>query len=172
MKTIFPLLTFGLLIVLAQPSLAQGESTFPDTETLTKKILHLDSLFWVAYNACDVPGMAKFIAEDVEFYHDKAGLTVDKENLVPGLEQGLCGNANQHLRREAVKGTVEVFPLNNVGAILSGEHVFYVVPKGKEEYLDGVAKFTHVWRYEEGEWTMSRILSYDNAAPPADFQNE
>lgn len=172
MKIIFQVLTFGLLILTAQPILAQEKSAFPDTETITKKILHLDSLFWVAYNSCDVPGMARFIAEDIEFYHDKAGLTIGKENLVATMKRGLCGNANQHLRREAVKGTVEVFPLNNIGAILRGEHVFYVVPKGKKEYLDGIAKFTHVWRYEEGDWTMARILSYDHAAPPEDFENK
>ena len=172
MKTIFHVLFAGTLLLLATPSTAQTQPTFPDVATIKKEVLRLDSLFWQAYNACDVPGMAQFLSEDLEFYHDRGGLTTPKKALVAGLETGLCGNADQHLRREAVKGTVEVFPLQNYGAILSGEHVFYVVPKGKEEYLDGIAKFTHVWRYEDGKWTMARVLSYDHAVPPADFENK
>mgnify|MGYP000612992128 CR=1 FL=1 len=172
MKTIFHVLIAGMLLLLVQATTAQSQPTFPDVETIKKEILRLDSLFWQAYNTCDVPGMAQFLSEDLEFYHDKSGLTAPKKALVAGMKTGLCGNADLHLRREAVKGTVEVFPLHNYGAILSGEHVFYVVPKGKEEYLDGIAKFTHVWRYEGGKWTMARVLSYDHAPPPADFENK
>lgn len=172
MKTVFQLLSMGILFLSVQHASAQSGESFPTVEVLKKEVLRLDSLFWEAYNTCDVPGMAQFLSEDLEFYHDRGGLTSPKTALVAGLEQGLCGNANQYLRREAVNGTVEVFPLNNYGAIISGEHLFYVVPKGKEEYLDGIAKFTHVWRYEAGKWTMARVLSYDHATPPAEFENE
>ena len=48
------------------------------------------------------------------------------------------------------------------GAILSGEHVFYVRQKGKPEVLDGRAKFTHLWLLKDGVWKMSRVLSYDH----------
>lgn len=67
---------------------------------------------------------------------------------------------------------VEVFLLNNVGVIISGEYVFYVVFKGKEEYLDGIVKFMYVWWYEEGVWIMVRILSYDYVVLLVDFKNE
>lgn len=172
MKTFFQVLPLGLFLLSIQPLCAQSTSTFPNPETIQQEILRLDSIFWQAYNDCDVPGMAEFLSEDLEFYHDKGGLTETKQNLVAGLETGLCGNTNQHLRRVAVMGTVEVFPLHNYGAIISGEHVFYVVPKAKEEYLDGIAKFTHVWRYESGKWTMARVLSYDHRPAPADFMNK
>jgi hypothetical protein len=132
-----------------------------DKEALRSTVLHLDSLFWVAYNTCDKETMATFFTEDVEFYHDKNGLTTSRASLVNSMEKGLCSNENRRLKREAVKGSVNVFALENYGAILSGEHVFYIVENGKER-LDGLAKFTHIWKYENYEWKMHRILSYDH----------
>jgi ketosteroid isomerase-like protein len=125
-----------------------------------------DGAFWKAYNACDVPAMAEFFTEDVEFYHDRGGATLGHPAFVAALREGLCGNPDSTLRREAVDGTVHVFPMkkNDVvyGAILSGEHVFYVRQKGKPERLDGRAKFTHLWTVKDGVWKMSRVLSYDH----------
>ena len=129
-------------------------------------VLQRDGLFWKAYNACDVKGMGEFFTEDVEFYHDRGGATLGHPALVAALREGLCSNPNSTLRREAVDGTVHVFPLkkNDVvyGAILSGEHVFYVKEKGKPEFLDGRAKFTDLWMLKDGVWKMSRILSFDH----------
>ncbi|TCS90239.1 hypothetical protein EDD80_101438 [Anseongella ginsenosidimutans] len=63
-------------------------------------------------------------------------------------------------------GTVNVYPLRNgniiYGAIISGEHVFYVTERNKPERKDGLAKFTHVWLFKNNEWKMSDILSYDH----------
>jgi hypothetical protein len=55
------------------------------------------------------------------------------------------------------------------GAILSGEHMFYVLEKGKEPRLDGQAKFTHLFIKTTGGWQMSRVLSYDHG--PASYVN-
>jgi hypothetical protein len=113
--------------------------------------------------------METFFTEDLEFYHDKGGLTTPRIKLIESIRNGLCGNENFWLRREAVPGSVRVFPLNNYGAILSGEHVFYVNEKGKKERLDGLAKFTHVWQFKSNVWRMSRVLSYDHG--PAPYRN-
>jgi len=86
--------------------------------------------------------------------------------MVSALRQSLCGNPDSRLRREAVDGTVHVFPMKKddvvYGAILSGEHVFYVRQKGKPEFLDGRAKFMDLWTLKDGVWKMSRVLSYDH----------
>jgi hypothetical protein len=60
--------------------------------------------------------------------------------------------------------------MNNYGALISGEHIFYVNESGKKEYLDGYGKFTHLWRFENNSWKMSRIVSYDHG--PAPFINK
>lgn len=144
-----------------------------EKQNLTHTILLKDSLFWIAYNKCDVNSMQQFFTDDLEFYHDKGGLTLGLENLIAGIRKNLCGNENFRLRREAVDGTVKVFPLQNAdtiyGAVISGEHVFYVLETGKAERLDGLAKFTDLWILKQDGWKMSRILSYDHG--PAPYKN-
>lgn len=159
--------TFSLTLL----SLCAGitHSALAQSGDLNRTILHQDSLFWQAYNTCDVDGMAAFLTDDVEFYHDKNGLTTTRASMAEAVRKGMCGNENFRLRREAVAGSVKVFPLNNYGAILSGEHVFYINEKGKKEFLDGLARFTHVWQFKDNQWKMSRILSYDHG--PAPYRN-
>jgi hypothetical protein len=167
MKTLTVLIIFFLLSVcpFSNPLLAQSEK-----QDLTNGILLLDSLFWTAYNNCDIEKMQQYFTDDVEFYHDKGGLTLGVGNLVTSLRKNLCGNGGLKLRREAVKGSIKVFPLQGsdviYGAIISGEHVFYVLEKGKEERLDGLAKFTNVWILSGNVWKMSRIFSYDHGPAP------
>jgi hypothetical protein len=142
-------------------------------EELTATILHLDSAFWNGYNHCDTTLCKKYIANDVEFYHDKGGITNGELSLIESLGKNLCSNPNYHLRREAVAGTVKVFPMKNnneiYGAIITGEHLFYITQNGKPEFLDGDANFTHLWLLKNGTWKMTRILSYNHHA--AEYKN-
>ena len=137
-------------------------------QQLSDTILHKDSLFWRAYNTCDVARFADFFTDDVEFYHDKGGITLGLSSLQETFKNNLC-SGNFRLRREPVEGSVKVFPLrkDNViyGAILSGEHLFYVIEKGKE-HAEGLAKFTHLWLLKDGVWKMTRVLSYDHGPAP------
>lgn len=133
-----------------------------NVDAALKQIYYHDSLFWKAYNGCDVAAMAELFTEDAEFYHDKGGLLTTKPKVMDAIKTGLCGNPDFRLRRQPVDGSVSVFHLKDVGGIISGEHVFYINNKGKPEYLDGYGKFLQVWRYENGKWKMARILSYDH----------
>ncbi|NML20864.1 nuclear transport factor 2 family protein [Pseudoflavitalea sp. G-6-1-2] len=140
-------------------------------QQLTDTILRLDRLFWDSYNNCDLEKFAGFFTDDVEFYHDKGGVTIGVKDLTASMRNGLCADRdNFKLRREAVSGSVKVFPLrkNNViyGAIISGEHIFNVQEKGKKESAEGLANFTHLWLLKDGVWKMARVLSFDHRAVP------
>lgn len=167
MKTSILLIAAFLLFIrpFFNPVLAQSKK-----QNLTNAILLKDSLFWIAYNNCDIENMQQFFTDDVEFYHDKGGFTRGMENLIRSLKKNLCSNENFKLRREGVKERIKVFSLQDsdaiYGAIISGEHVFYVREKGKEARLDGLAKFTNVWILSGDVWKMSRILSYDHGPAP------
>ena len=143
-----------------------------DDEDLQQFILKQDSLFWQAYNTCDVEGMKSFLAEDLEFYHDRNGLTSSLSGFEALVKSGLCSDESTGLRREAKPGTVKVYPLPNFGAIISGAHVFYRYRKGQDEYAEEAALFTHVWRRQEGAWKMSRVLSYDHQSVPYENQRQ
>jgi ketosteroid isomerase-like protein len=144
---------------------------FAQTEQkeLTTTILYLDSAFWNAYNDCDTAHFINFVSDDVEFYHDKGGITLGAKALIESLNKNICGNANSRLRREAVAGSVKVYPMQNgneiYGAIISGEHLFYITEKDKPEYQSGVANFTQLWQLKNGVWKMTRVLSYNHHAP-------
>jgi Domain of unknown function (DUF4440) len=163
LKTLF--LTLSLSFVFAHTLFAQNP---PNDLSLT--ILQQDALFWDAYNHCDVDKMSQFFWPDIEFYHDKGGPTIGLGPLVESLKKNLCSNPNFRLRREAIPATIKVFPLqkNGVtyGAVLSGEHYFYINDSGKREFRDGQAYFFHVWLLKDGTWKMARVVSYDHHAPP------
>ncbi|MVT08304.1 nuclear transport factor 2 family protein [Chitinophaga tropicalis] len=143
-------------------------------QELSATITRLDSLFWDSYNHCDTTKMGSFFTEDVEFYHDKGGVTLGLPALVHTFSKNICSNTGFRLRREPVEGTYKVFPMKKdgviYGAILSGEHVFYILETGKPERLDGLAKFTHLWLLTDGVWKMKRVLSYDHG--PAPYKNK
>ena len=134
-----------------------------DVETAVRQA---DADYWRAYNACDMTEMGKLLTDDVEFYHDKTGLTVSRKAVLDSLRKGPCGTPDMHLRREAVPGSVRFYPLAGGFAILSGEHRFYVSESGKPEHLDGQADFIVVWQSVDGHWRMRRILSYSHGPAP------
>lgn len=155
----------ALLLIVALPLIAQAKQDQADDSS--QAILQEDAIFWDAYNRCDVDKMSQFFWPDVEFYHDKGGPILGLSQLVEVFHKNLCGNPGFRLRREAVPGTVKVFPLQKngmtYGAVLSGEHYFYI-NDGKREYRDGIARFFHVWLLKDNQWKMARVVSYDHKA--------
>lgn len=164
--------TFGISIfMLTVLTLTTQKSQAQDSD-LTETILQQDALFWAAYNDCQIDKMASYFVDDLEFYHDKGGLTNSKSELKNTLKTGLCGDPKSTLRREAIAETVKVYPLNNYGAIITGEHIFYRNKEGKDEYPEESAKFTHIWKFENNTWKMTRVLSYDHQEVPYENTKE
>jgi hypothetical protein len=62
------------------------------------------------------------------------------------------------IRRMLVRGSLDVYPIKNYGAIEVGSHRFCHEEKGKTEC--GTFKFLHVWRKAGNSWQLSRIVSY------------
>jgi hypothetical protein len=154
--------TCAALVVLALTSPVGAQTD----EAVSAQILSLDASFWRSYNDCDLAGMEAFVTPDVEFYHDKGGITRGLPGLIQALKSGICGDPASRVRREAVPGTVHVFVMRDgataYGAVFSGDHRFYVRGKDGPERLTGVARFTHLWLLQDGTWRMARILSYDH----------
>lgn len=122
-------------------------------------------LFDVGFNTCDIGQFETLVSEDFEFYHDQSGMVSSKAEFIAGIKEGLC-RLGYKPRRQLTEGSLTVFPLqrNGVvyGAIQMGDHEFYALEENKPEYPTSAAKFTHLWLLEEGEWKLSRILSYDH----------
>ncbi|GAA0535458.1 hypothetical protein FHS83_003195 [Rhizomicrobium palustre] len=146
--------------VLAFLAGAAQAAEMPLGEALTKAIADQDAKLFGAYNACDTATMAPMVAEDLEFYHDQSGLAVGREPFIASIKQYVCGKT----RRDLIASTLKVYPLKNYGAIELGEHVF-CDPK-KFERCDpensGIGKFFMLWRWADGNWQLTRVISYDH----------
>lgn len=148
-------------------------SAQPNEKQIVQDVYGLDSLFWVAYNNCDIAGIQKMIDPGIEFFHDKGGITKGIDAMVASIKNNLCSNPDFRVRREAVPNTVKAYPMSNgkeiYGVLVAGDHYFYNKQKDKNETLEGLAKFSNLWMLINGEWKMSRVFSYDHG--PAPFVN-
>ena len=143
----------------------------PSNSELYKTLKVKDSLiFDVGFNTCNLSAFENLLAEDLEFYHDKAGITNTKAAFVSSFKNGICGNANFKSRRELLPETLEVFPLFNngilYGAVQKGVHRFFESMDGKPETKGSTAMFTHLWLKEETGWKIKRVLSYNHQMIP------
>jgi predicted alpha/beta superfamily hydrolase len=157
-----PVILFSFLITLIVPVSGQVNTVSLENKNLYDQIAYQDSvLFSIAY-ACQPEKVGAFFTDDMEFYHDKGGPTIGKEKFIESLKNNFCGPNAVKLRRELIKGSLQVFPMNNFGAIETGEHRFYITGANNVEKLSGIAKFTHLWKFINNEWKITRVLSYDH----------
>jgi len=129
-------------------------SYIPVSQHLYDTIVHLDSIFFDAYNNCKLEICSSLISDDIEFYHDKGGLSTSKKDIIDGLKNNICGKVT----RELVKGSIEVYPINNYGAVQIGLHKFHNNQE-KPGTPSNAGKFIHTWHYKNGNWKLTRIIS-------------
>ena len=163
-KLLFILLTIIFLLFRIYVNAQTSAHTNRDLYT---ELVYRDSVVFANVYTCNTAKNETFFTDDIEFYHDKGGVTKSRKTLVEQLRNNFCGEGKTKLRRELVNGSMKVYPINKYGAVQLGEHLFYITENGKEA-LSGVAKFIHVWKYERGEWRISRVFSYNHNAPGAE----
>lgn len=130
---------------------------------LTRTIAELDQKVFDAYNQCDLDTFAHYFAPDVEFYHDKGGVTTDRTSVVENTRKYIC----HKVKRELLPASLKVYPIKDYGAIEEGEHRFCELATGK---CEGGAKFVMIWRLKDGQWQMTRVLSYGHRTLTAQEQ--
>ena len=157
-----------LLLTLAGHLVIHGQS--PRNSELSQLLKAKDSmLFHAAFDLCDEEKMSSFFTEDFEFYHDRSGITEGKANFMEGFRSNCAARIAgqpQPSKRILIPNSLQVFPMKNngvlYGAIQHGMHEFEFLNE-KGEYQKGdIARFTHVWILEEGQWKIHREISYDH----------
>ena len=157
MLLLFPIL--ALCGVRADAQTVQSLESIQSQAELDKAIASLDAALFDAYNRCDLEKFASFIADDVEFYHDQGGVTLGKGDLTHSIKKNICGKVT----RELVPGTLQVYHMKGYGAVEMGVHRFHHPGHDDTEPV-GEAKFIHLWRYKDGAWKITRVISYDHRA--------
>lgn len=97
---------------------------------------------------------------DIEFYHEKRGQLAGRQTVMEAFSKNLCGDKSNRVRRELVEGSLQIYRIDNYGALAVGEHRFYLTQAGQKEKLDGIGRFANLWQLKDGEWRISRVLSY------------
>lgn len=129
----------------------------PVSQELYAEIAHMDSVVFNAFNSRDTTTFKTLFTTDLEFYHDIGGLT-GYEHTVQSLRNTTV--SKNDLKRELVKGSLEVYPVKDYGAMQIGSHRFCHTENGKPDC--GTFKFVHIWKKKNGEWKISRVISYDH----------
>jgi ketosteroid isomerase-like protein len=158
----------ALVLALILPFAAVAQTAGPTpTKQLTDEVAAADAAFFAAFfDRCDTKALAAMITDDFEMFHDKGGrIAASAKQFMESIERTCARQKtgeDYRARRELVAGTLKVYPLNNYGAVETGEHRFFQLLPGKPEKLVEVALFTHVWKKDEGGWKLARVVSYDH----------
>ncbi|MFL5788558.1 MAG: nuclear transport factor 2 family protein [Flavisolibacter sp.] len=126
----------------------------PENKELYDTIVQMDSILFDSYNNCKLNVFASLVSEDIEFFHDRGGLDTSKNDIVQAIKNNICGKVT----RELLKGSIEVYPIPNYGAVEMGAHRFYNNQE-KDNGPSRFSKFVTVWHRENGNWRISRVIS-------------
>jgi hypothetical protein len=157
MKNVMVLL---LSIFIYSSALAQNQiqkSAAITKNELFNKIANLDSLLFASYNSKNLDLMKNFFTSDLEWYQDNGGL-IGFEKVFENFNS--IFNRDYDLKRSLIKESLEVHLIEGYGAIEIGMHQFKHIENGKLEI--GTFKFLMIWKNDNENWKISRVVSYDH----------
>lgn len=135
---------------------------------LYEEILKADAEFFRAFfDTCDVETVRRMVADDFEMFHDKGGRVSTSgaafvQDTIAKCQRQAEGTDFLSTRK-LVPESMKVYPINNYGVVQTGTHRFYAIRKGEPDLLTETSQFTQVWKEENGQWKLARVLSYDHA---------
>ncbi len=151
------LLSLPLFVALALSTAAHAQTVHPDISDaeLPTLIAELDRQHFEAFNRCDTDALIALYAPDVEFFHDLNGRVMNREQFIQAVKRNICGK----VRREALAGTMEVYPMAKIGAIQMGRHCF--AQAGKPDCIQQ-GRYYILWRFDGKGWQIAKVFSYDH----------
>jgi hypothetical protein len=149
--------TFLAMYALAAQAAPNAKPT-STPQDLFDAVLAQDTALFDAYNRCDLVRFKSLVASDVEFFHDHGGVTVGADALTKSIANNICGKVT----RKLVIDSLEVYPMDNYGALEIGTHVFHHTNEPGAK--DGQGKFVHLWQYDKktATWKVTRVFSFDH----------
>ena len=157
MKNLF-LFLLSFTICTSAFAQSQNETKVANTQIeLFNKVANLDSLLFAAYNTKNLDLMKTYFTNDLEWYQDNGGL-IDFEKVFINFKS--IFQRDYDLKRNLIRESLEVHPIEGYGAIEIGKHQFKHIENGKLEI--GTFKFLMIWKNDNGNWKISRVISYDH----------
>lgn len=150
------LLALLIIIVASVTASAQSQGGYTykiGDQKLYDTIVHMDSVYFNAYNTCDMDKQAAIYADSIEFYHDKGGLMTSKQAILDAIKKNICGKVTRVL----VKGSIEVYPIAGYGAVEIALHRF--INHAESESPSKPDKFIVIWHQTGTGWKITRVVS-------------
>ncbi|AAK22875.1 nuclear transport factor 2 family protein [Caulobacter vibrioides] len=131
---------------------------------LYEELASLDkALFDASFVTCDAAKANAIFADDVEFFHDKDGLSVG-EQVRENTRRLTASCPGKHgVTRTVVPGTLRVYPIAGYGAMQVGAHRF----DERGAATSTLAQFISMWRLQDGKWRLARVISFDHRSVDA-----
>lgn len=151
-----PLLTLAITIFTAIAAFAQNKEAIvykPKSQAIYNTVVHLDSVFFNAYNTCDLKTQADMLSDSMEFYHDETGLATSKKDFIKAIKENICGKVSRVL----VPGSIEAYEIPGFGAVEIGYHRF--INHQESEKPSGAGRFVAFWQHKNGKWQLYRVAS-------------
>lgn len=146
---------------------APTPSTVSDPTELSETLIARDAeLFDVLFNRCEPEALARLVTADVEFYHDRGGAMFGRTLFVEDYERSCRARLLPEAwrsRRVLTPGTFHVYAIPGYGAVTEGAHTFNERRGDGPETPVGRARFSILWKLEDGQWRMARAFSIDHA---------
>lgn len=131
---------------------------------LFEELALMDSLlFDASFVSCDAAKANAIFADDVEFYHDKDGFSSGEQVRKNTRRLTASCPANHGVTRTIVPGTLRVYPIAGYGALQVGAHRF----DERGAATSTVAQFISLWHYQNGQWRLARVMSFDHQSVAA-----
>ena len=143
------------ILILPFSIVAQNEIpayTLTDSE-LHKRISNMDRIFFDTYNSCDIEKQKEIYSDDIEFFHDKGGLSTSKSDILESTKKNICGKVTRTL----VKGSIEVYPIHDYGAVEIGYHKFF--NNQEPDAPSNPSKFIIIWKNDKELWKITKVIS-------------
>jgi hypothetical protein len=129
-----------------------------NSQVIFNELARKDSLLFKVVYDCEVDKIDGILSKDFMFYHDNGlnGATVSQSftEFKSGIQKNFCDKGVK-LKRQLVKGSLQVIAVNEERATQTGVQRFYMGEKLVEE-----SKFSRVWQKQKGEWKMTQELDY------------
>jgi|ERR1051325_1686848 hypothetical protein len=150
-------LTYGSSVLQAQTirDTTDGLRSGP----LFEELARMDSiLFDASFVLCDAAKANAIFADDVEFYHDKDGLSVGEQVRENTRKLTASCPGKRGITRTVVPGSLKVYPIEGYGAMQVGVHRF----DERGAATSTVAQFISLWHVQDGKWRLARVISFDH----------
>lgn len=138
----------------------------PPPPELVATLAAKDRELFDAVFGCKPERLKALVADDLEFFHDKHGLTTRSgaqfvEGIAAMCERQAAG-IDFRSRRELVPGSMSVHLIGDYGAMQMGTHRFYALRAGEPDRLVETGRFIDLWKRDGDAWKLARVISYDH----------